>query len=256
MLGAIAGDIVGSAYEFKIYRSIKTELFSRGAHFSDDTVLTIAVADCILNNKDFAKTLKQYGRKYPLAGYGAGFSLWLMSGTLKPYNSFGNGSAMRVSPVGFAFDSEEKVLDMAKRSAEVTHNHPEGIKGAQAIAIAIFLARKGRDKETIRKYIEEKFSYKLDKKFNKFQRFCNFSAACQATVPLAIIAFLDSINYEDAIRNALKFGGDSDTIACMAGGIAQAYYKDIPPHIVEKTRQLLPCDFLKIIDNFNQKYRL
>lgn len=256
MLGAIAGDIIGSTYEFKNYKVVRTELFNPRAHFTDDTVLTIAIGDSILNNKDFAKTLKDYGRKYPFAGYGPGFSLWLISGRLTPYKSFGNGSAMRVSPIGFAFDSEAQVLEMAKRSAEVTHNHPAGIMGAQAIAIAIFFARADWSKESIKKYIEEKFSYKLGKKFSKFSRFFNFSTTCQGTVPLAIVAFLESNNYEDAIRRALMFGGDSDTIACMTGGVAQAYYKDIPRYIIEKTRQLLPPEFLSIVDSFNQKYNL
>ncbi len=256
MLGAIAGDIIGSAYEFNPFPNAKSELFRRGANFTDDTDLTIAVADCILNNRDFAQTLKQYGRKYPLAGYGAGFSLWLMSGSLKPYNSFGNGSAMRVSPVGFAFDSEEDVLDVAKKSAEVTHNHPEGIKGAQAIAMAIFLARKYQDKEVIKKYTEEKFSYKLNNKFNILNRLCNFDSTCKGTVPLAITAFLESNSYEDTIGKALMFGGDTDTICALAGGIAQAYYKNIPDYIVEKTRQVLLQEFLEIIDNFSQRYRL
>ena len=196
MIGAIAGDIIGSVYESHNTKRTDFELFSPRCRFTDDTVLTVAVADCILNGKDYAKTLHEYGRRYPNAGYGAAFKEWLLSDDLLPYNSFGNGSAMRVSPVGFAFDTMEKVLDEAKKSAEVTHNHPEGVKGARAVAASIFLAKKGECKEDIRKFVENAFGYNLNETLDYIRTYYAFDETCQSTVPQAIIAFLKSEDYE------------------------------------------------------------
>jgi ADP-ribosylglycohydrolase len=255
MIGAIAGDIIGSAYEWHNIKSKEFELFSPRSKFTDDTVLTVAVADCILNNKDYAKTLKEYGRKYPHAGYGGNFNRWLLSDDLGPYNSFGNGSAMRVSPVGFAFDTLDKVLSEAKRSAEVTHDHPEGIKGAQATAGAIFLARTGKDKKEIRDYIEATFKYDLSPTLVAIRPDYRFDETCQGSVPQAIIAFLESENYEDAVRNAVSIGGDSDTIACITGGIAEAFYKIIGNDIIRAARGLLDTRLLNIVDLFLKRFR-
>lgn len=256
MLGAIAGDIIGSVYEFNGIKSTEFELFSPGSTFTDDTVLTVAVADCILNGKNYIAAFREYGRKFPSSGYGGFFRQWLYSKNPKPYNSFGNGSAMRVSPVGFAFSSLEKVLREAEKSACVTHNHPEGIKGAQATAAAVFLARQGDSKAGIKEYIENSFGYNLHQTLDEIRPNYRFDETCQGSVPQSIVAFLESESYEDAIRKAVSIGGDSDTIACITGGIAQAYYKQIPNHIVLKVRQILHPDLLIILDRFNGKYRL
>lgn len=250
MLGAIIGDIIGSSYEFKGLKSTEFPLFTSASRFTDDTVLTVAVADCILHNRDYAKTFKEYGRRYPNAGYGGMFGNWLRSANSNSYNSYGNGSAMRVSPVGFAYRTIDEVLREAQRSAEVTHNHPEGIKGAQAIASAIFLGRTGKEKKEIRGYIEGRFGYDLNRTLDEIRPSYHFDETCQGSVPEAIIAFLESTDYEDTVRKAVSLGGDADTLACMAGGIAEAYYKKIPAHIVHGTRQILDNELLAIVDEF------
>ena len=256
MIGAIAGDIIGSAYEFHYTKNPDFDLFLPSSRFTDDTVLTIAVADCILHGKEYASTFKEYGHRYPHAGYGNRFHKWLGSESLAPYNSYGNGSAMRVSPVGFAFSSLDMVLQEAEKSAAVTHNHPEGIKGAQAIAASIFLARKGESKEGIREYIEGKFGYNLGQTLDEIRLWYRFDETCQGSVPQAVIAFLESSDYEDTVRKAVSLGGDSDTLACMAGGIAQAYYKQIPDYITRQVRVLLDTNLLTILDEFNKRYGL
>jgi len=252
MFGAIAGDIIGSVYE---YQPIKTEefpLFSAGCGFTDDTVMTVAVARAILEGGDYAAAMKDFGRRYPNAGYGGTFMKWIFEDAVQPYNSWGNGSAMRVSPIGLAFDSEERVLREAQLSAEVSHNHPEGIKGAQSTALAVFLARMGAGKEVIRHEISERFGYDLNRTVSEIRPTYRFDISCQGTVPEAIIAFLDSRDYEDAVRKAVSLGGDSDTLACIAGGIAAAFYKEIPPAIETTARKLLPEEFLEIIDKFRK----
>jgi ADP-ribosylglycohydrolase len=252
MLGAIAGDIIGSSYEWHNTKSYNFSLFTPQSSPTDDSTLTIAVADCILHKKDYARTFKEYGQRYPRAGYGGMFIKWLGSKDTSPYNSFGNGSAMRVSPVGFAFNTLGEVLFHAEKSAAVTHNHPEGIKGAQAIASSIFLARSGRGKQDIRNYVEKTFGYDLNQTLDEIRPTYEFDETCQGSVPQAIIAFLESNDYEDAIRKAISLGGDSDTIGCMTGGIAQAYYKVIPNYIVTKVRELLEEEFLEIVDEFTR----
>ncbi len=254
MIGAIAGDIIGSVYEHRPIKTTDFALFSPMSRFTDDTVMTVAVADSILHKANYAEKYLKYGRMYPNAGYGGFFMQWLFSTNPRPYNSFGNGSAMRVSPVGFAFSSIEEVLEEAKRSAEVTHNHPEGIKGAQATAAAVFLARKGESKNAIRKFIEERFGYSLDRKLDEIRPTYRFDVTCQGTVPPAITSFLESASYEDAVRKAVSLGGDSDTLACITGGIAQAYHKKIPLHIVNEVRRILPLDLLQVMDEFNDTY--
>ncbi|MEW6117161.1 MAG: ADP-ribosylglycohydrolase family protein [Nitrospirota bacterium] len=256
MIGAIAGDIIGSVYEWHNVKTTDFPLFGPQSQFTDDTVLTVAIADCILNGKGYAATLKEYGRRYPDAGYGVMFHGWILSDDNQPYNSFGNGSAMRVSPVGFAFDSSEDVLREAERSAAVTHNHPEGIKGAQAVAAAVFLAKTGKDKTHIKEYIENNFGYDLDRSLDEIRPAYRFDVTCPGSVPQAIRAFLESEHYEDAVRKAISIGGDSDTIACITGGIAQAYYKIIPQHIIEKVRDILTPDLLKVVDHFNERFNL
>ena len=256
MLGAIAGDIIGSIYEWHNIKTMEFPLFSPRSRFTDDTVLTVAVADAILNRKDYARTIWEYGRRYPHAGYGGRFTQWLKGEDLLPYNSFGNGSAMRVSPVGFACNSIDEVLVEAAKSAAVTHNHPEGIKGAQAVALAIFLARHDYRKADIKQEIESRFEYNLRRTLNDIGPGYKFDVSCQGSVPEAMIAFLESNNYEDAIRKAVSLGGDSDTIACIAGGIAQAYYKHIPDYIIEQLRIRLDPELLLVIDAFSDRYGL
>ena len=255
MIGAIAGDIIGSVYEANPIKSTSFSLFSPNSRFTDDTVLTIAVAFSILNDFNYASSIKNFGLKYPYAGYGGSFYRWLHSAESKPYNSWGNGSAMRVSPVGFAFNSIEDVLTEAKKSAEVTHNHPEGIKGAQATALAIFLAREGKSKAEICREISERFTYDLNRTIDEIRPDYHFDVSCQGSVPEAIIAFLESRDYEDAVRKGISLGGDSDTIACIAGGIAQAFYKEIPSEIISKARKMLPEEILTIIDEFTLIYK-
>ncbi|MFC2092018.1 ADP-ribosylglycohydrolase family protein [Elusimicrobiota bacterium] len=254
MLGAIAGDIIGSVYEHFPIKKTDFPLFKKRCRFTDDTVLTIAVADAILNSKDYSGSLKTWARKYPLAGYGPNFSLWFILNRSKPYNSWGNGSAMRVSPVGFAFDTLDKVLLQARKSAEVTHNHPEGIKGAQAAAAAIFLAKTGRNKSQIKEYIENNFSYTLDKTLDEIRPGYRFDISCQGTVPQALIAFFESVDFEDAVRKAVSLGGDSDTLACITGGIAQAFYREVPVKIIRHVRKILRPEMLAILDGFCEKY--
>jgi ADP-ribosylglycohydrolase len=256
MIGAIAGDIIGSVYESAGLKTTEFAIFTAHSTFTDDSVLTVAVADCILHGKDYATTFKQYARKYPYAGFGGMFLKWVHSDSLAPYNSFGNGSAMRVSPVGFTFDSMEEVLAEAKKSAEVTHNHIEGIKGAQAVASAIFLARQKESKNEIKGFVEKNFGYNLHQTLEEIRPHYYFNETCEGSVPQAIIAFLESENFEDAIRKAISLGGDSDTIACMTGGIAQSYYRSIPAYIIDEVKIRLDSELLEVVEQFNMRYCL
>lgn len=256
MIGAIAGDIIGSVFEQNPIKTTTFPLFAQTSRFTDDTVLSVAVADAILNQTDYAVALKTYACMYPTAGYGTSFFSWMQSDDPKPYNSWGNGSAMRVSAVGFAFDSVREVLREAQNSAAVTHNHPEGIKGAQATALAIFLARQGVAKPDIRRHIRHRFHYNLERSLAEMRPHYAFDISCQGSVPESIMAFLESENFEDAIRLAVSMGGDSDTMACIAGGIAQAYYGQIPSDIMLQVRQRLPEALLHIIDQFNSTYAI
>ncbi len=254
MIGAIAGDVIGSIFEHYAIKTTQFPLFSSYSRYTDDTVLTVAIADSILRKIDYGISLKKFGQKYPNAGYGDSFYRWIHSHNSRPYNSWGNGSAMRVSPVGFAFNSIEEVLNEAKKSAKVTHNHPEGVKGAQATALALFLAKTTQNKEKIKQEIKDRFTYNLDRTLDEIRPHYSFDISCQGTVPEAIIAFLESQSFEDAIRQGISLGGDSDTIACIVGGIAQAYYQDIPQEILSGVKERLPEEFLIIIDEFSTKY--
>ncbi len=253
ILGAIAGDVIGSVYEFNNTRTTDFPLFKKETTFTDDTVMTIAIADAILHDKDFAETILDYGKRYSNRGYGSRFFAWLAHDKpAPPYNSWGNGSAMRVSAVGFAYNDLETVLDKAAQTAAITHNHPEGIKGAQATAAAIYLARTGKSKAVIKAYITEMFGYDLDFTLDEIRPTFPFDESCEGTVPQSIVAFLESRDYESAIRLAISLGGDSDTIACITGGIAVAYYKEMPQKIVDKMRwEYLPAPFVTIIDEFD-----
>lgn len=254
IIGAVIGDVIGSVFEWNNIKTTDFNLFNPKCDFTDDTVLTIAVADCILNKKDFSKTIWEYGRKYRGRGYGGSFRNWLQKDNLKPYGSFGNGSAMRASAVGFAFNDIETVMEVAKQSAEATHNHPEGIKGAQATASAIFLARQGKSKQEIKDYITRTFKYNLDFTLDEIRPTYKFDVTCQGSVPQAIVAFLESSDFESAIRLAISIGGDSDTIACITGGIASAFYKQIPTEIMDFVVDKLPSEYIEIMNKFDEKH--
>ena len=251
--GAIIGDIIGSFYEFCNCKSTNISLFTGNSQFTDDTVMTIAVADWLLSEVPLQKTMSDWGQEYPNKGYGGMFYEWLFySKDKEPYNSFGNGAGMRVSPCGYYANSIEEALELARQSAEVTHNHPEGIKGAQAIASAIFWAREHKAKDEIRDYIEKTFGYNLHRTCDEIRPTYQFDETCQGSCPEAIIAFLDSHDYESAIRLAISLGGDCDTIACMTGGIAAAYY-GIPAWMVKYiASEYLPQYMRDIIERFDE----
>lgn len=254
MLGAIAGDVVGSVYENVRTKRKDFRLFTPLSTFTDDTVLTVAVADAIMRDADYGETIKRYARKHPLRGYGPRFLSWMATSGIKPYNSFGNGSAMRVSPVAYAFETEDDVLHQAQLSAQCTHNHPEGIKGAQSVALAVWLARNGADKQDIRKEVAGRFGYDLCRTIDKIRPSYKINLTCQGSVPEAIIAFLDSDSYEDAVRNAVSLGGDADTQACIAGAIAEAHYGRVPPDMADKVIPKLPHDLRGVVDTFCARY--
>jgi ADP-ribosylglycohydrolase len=254
MIGAIAGDIIGSYYEAFPTKETDFPLFPEYCRFTDDTVLTVAVADWILNGGDLVDHFHTYFDAYPQAGYGMSFVRWAGYKRRDPYNSWGNGSAMRVSPVGFAFDSLATVLAKAKESAEVTHNHEEGIRGAQATAAAIFLARNGRDKSAIKDYIESQFGYDLNRTIADIRPGYSFDESCQGSVPESIIAFLEAADYEQAVRNAVSLGGDADTMACIAGGVAEAYYGRVPELIRKKTFEFLDEQITTVTNDFVARF--
>ncbi|MFW6373668.1 MAG: ADP-ribosylglycohydrolase family protein [Thermodesulfobacteriota bacterium] len=255
MIGAIAGDMIGSVYEAHPIKTKDFPLFHPRCRFTDDSVLTIAVAQAILTDGDYRRRVWEIGRRHPHAGYGGSFIGWLHSSDPQPYNSWGNGSAMRVSPVGWAFGTVDEVLNEAARTAEISHNHPEGIKGAQAAALAVFLARTTRDKGLIKKEIAGRFGYDLDRSVDRIRPSYGFDVSCWGTVPEAVISFLEADAYEDTVRNAISLGGDSDTLACIAGGIAEAYYGPISNNILDKVKELLAPDLLQITERFCRKYR-
>lgn len=252
MIGAIAGDIIGSVYEARPIKTKDFALFHPQCRFTDDTVLTTAIAKAILSDGDYLKAVREMGRKYPDAGYGRSFSNWLRSDTPNPYNSWGNGAAMRVSPVGFAFDTTDAVLEEAARSARISHNHPEGIKGAQATALSVYLARTTRSKAAIKQAVADRFGYDLDRRLDEIRPSYGFDVSCQGTVPEAVICFLESESYEDAVRNAVSLGGDSDTLACIAGGIAGAYYGELDHHIQNKVKECLTEELWQITERFGR----
>lgn len=262
MYGAILGDIIGSPYEFN--RGNKTKefpLFSERSHFTDDTVMTIAVGDAFLRgladtteasiSETLIQHLRTWGRKYPRAGYGIRFHLWLQVQKPIPYNSFGNGSAMRVSAVAWLYDDLDEVRNAARLSAEITHNHPEGIKGAEATAAAIFLARTGHSKTEIKKYIEQTFEYDLSRTCDQIRPDYRHVESCQETVPEAITAFLEGDSFEEVIRTAVSLGGDCDTLSAIAGSIAEGFY-GVPEELKEECRRRLPEDLNSVLSRFDE----
>jgi ADP-ribosylglycohydrolase len=256
MLGAIAGDIIGSVHEFAPFKSEEFPLFVDESEFTDDSVLTVAVADCLLSGASYVDKLHEYTNAYPHCGYGARFWSWVNRGDREPYNSWGNGSAMRVSPVAYAFETLDEVLAEARRSAEVTHNHLEGVKGAQATATAVFLARKGSSKTEIREAVQTRFGYNLKRTVAEIRPAYLFNESCQETVPEAIIAFLDSENYEHAVRLAVSLGGDADTLACITGGIAEAFYMGVPEEIAETDWESLDKRLRRVVATFYERFKI
>jgi len=260
MIGAIAGDIIGSVYEFDNIKTKDFPLFVRGCSFTDDSVMTLALCEAILKSGDDKKDLsrnavscmQEIGRMYPHCGFGGMFMRWVFSDDPEPYNSFGNGSAMRVSGAAYAGDTLEEVLDIAEKITEVTHNHPEGIKGAKATAATTFLARTGATKEEIRKHIEENY-YRLDFTLDEIRPGYRFDVTCQGSVPQALEAFFESESYEDAIRNAVSIGGDSDTIGAITGAVAEAFY-GVPDEIRSRAESYLSSILLDILRRFEEKY--
>ena len=261
MYGAILGDIIGSPYEFEPF-NIKTKnfpLFTKYSRFTDDSVMTLAIAQAILDTtdkydlitlkKNFIYSMQSMGRKYPNAGYGGNFRIWLNKQNPEPYGSFGNGSAMRVSSVAWLYDDIISARNVAKLSAEVSHNHPEGIKGAEATASAIFLARKGFDKTAIRHYIEDNFAYSFSRTCDEIRPTYRFDVSCMGTVPEAMTAFFESVDFEDCIRTAVSLGGDCDTLTAIAGSIAEAYY-GTPESLKSECYRQLPDDLGSILLRF------
>jgi ADP-ribosylglycohydrolase len=254
MLGAIVGDFIGSVHEFAATKAKDFPLLDPGCTITDDSLLTIAVADWLLHDIDLVDRFHALVAAYPGAGWGLRFGEWASARDRAPYNSFGNGAAMRVSPVGWAFASLDETLTAAAQSAAVTHNHPEGIKGAQATAAAVYLARTGSDKEIIKREIAERFHYDLDRTVAGMRDTYHFNETCQQTVPEAIIAFLDGQDFEDTIRNAVSLGGDADTLACIAGSIAHAHYGDVPQHLSEAALRSLPDPLRIVWEEFAVRY--
>jgi ADP-ribosylglycohydrolase len=254
MLGAIAGDVIGSVHEHSRIKSTEFTLFDPSCSFTDDTVLSVATAYAILSGTPYEVAYRQFGRQHPHAGYGGSFYAWLMAEDAPPYQSWGNGSAMRVAPVGLAFADIDQVLSEAERSAAVTHDHLEGIKGAQATAVAVFLARSGASKDDIRRDLGDRFGYDLNRTVTQIRPDYRWDVSCQGSVPEAIVAFLDSADFEDAVRLAVSLGGDADTQAAIAGGIAEAFYGHIPDGIVESVRERLPAQFIEVIDAFGDAF--
>ncbi len=254
MLAAIAGDIIGSVHERSATRTTDFPLVVARSRFTDDTVMTVAVADCLVNARPYAATLRSYGRRWPEAGYGGMFRRWLADEAMGPYQSFGNGSAMRVSPVGWAMATLDEVMTEARRSAECTHDHPDGIAGAQALASAVFLARRGASKSEIRDHIEATFGYDLQRTISQVRGAYRFDVTCAGSVPEALIAFLDGDDVEQAIRLAISLGGDADTLASMAGAVAQAFYGELPPALVAVVEARLDPDLLAVTREFCERF--
>jgi ADP-ribosylglycohydrolase len=255
MLGAIAGDALGSTFEFQPVKTTEIPVLPKDSRFTDDSVLTVATAFSLLTDGDYAANYRLFGRLYPLAGYGARFKAWLEDGSLGPYNSWGNGSAMRVSPVGWAFETEDEVLAEAEKTAAVTHNHPEGIKGAQAVALAVFMARRDEEKDAIKQAITTRFGYDLERKIADIRPCYKFDVSCQGSVPEALICFLEGADWLEAVKLAISLGGDADTMACIAGAVAEAYYGGVPAEVAQTVRGMLPEHLAEVVSDFETQYR-
>jgi ADP-ribosylglycohydrolase len=254
MLGAIAGDMIGSVYEGWPHKATDFPLFGPASTFTDDSVLTVATAEALLGARPYEEVYRKFGRRYPHAGYGGSFLQWIFAHAAGPYGSWGNGSAMRVSPIGRALQSLDDVLAEAARSAAVTHDHPEGIKGAQAVAMAVFLARTGSSKSEIWREVSERFGYDLGRRVEDIRPAYQFEVSCQGSVPEALLCFLESGNFEEAVRLAVSLGGDADTQACIAGAVAEAFYGGVPEHIASEVWIRLPEEFRSVVRQFRKHF--
>ncbi len=254
MLGALVGDIVGSVYEWDNHCSKDFPLFTDRSFFTDDSVLTIALAEAILEQGDYAALMRRYGRRYPDAGYGGMFRRWLGDSSMGPYRSFGNGAAMRVSPVGWAYATLDDTLQQARAYTAVTHDHPEGIKGAQAVAGSIWMGRHGAGKAEICAWIIDYAGYDLSRSCDEIRPDYKFNETCQKTVPEALTAFLESTDFEDAIRLGISLGGDSDTLTCITGSVAEAFYGGVPAEIERETLARLDDPLRDVVCHFRGRY--
>lgn len=254
MLGAIAGDIIGSVHEYAAQKSKDFPLFHEQCWFTDDSLLTVAVAEHLLGGGEYVDLFHDYFHRYPEAGWGGRFYGWAKERRREPYQSYGNGSAMRVSAVGIAFDTLDDVRKRARESAAVTHDHPEGIRGAEATAAAVFLARNGRSQSEIRRHVESEYGYDLSRTLDGIREDYEFDETCQGSVPEALTAFLESRDYEDAVRNAISLGGDADTLACIAGGIAEAFYGGVPEPIAKRATAILDARLRGVVLEFYARY--
>lgn len=257
IIGAIAGDIIGSSHEFHPIKTKEFSLFNKRSRFTDDTIMTLAVAKWLINDKnskeELVKQLQKWGNKYPNGGYGRMFNNWLHTKNPEPYGSWGNGSAMRVSPVAWVGDTLEEVQKLAKASSVVTHDHPEGVKGALATADAIYLARIGSSKEEIKDHVEVRYGYNLDRTVDEIRPYYSFDVSCQGCIGESIVCFLDAEDYEDTIRNCISLGGDADTMAAIAGGIASAYW-EVPRDIHYKAINRLDYELLNVLIEFEDRF--
>ncbi len=255
IIGAVAGNMIGSRYSGKEYLA-ENSLLNDRLHFTSGSVLTVAVMDALLNGRDYVRTLQMYGRKFPDRGYGTTLLRWIMQDSPQPYHSWNNGAALRISPVGHACRTLDETLSEARKCAEISHSHPDGIKGAQATAASVFLAKNGRTKEEIRSYIESAFRYDLHRKIDTIRSRYFYDQSCESSVPEAIIAFLDSSDYENALMLAISLGKSNGSLACITGAIAQAFYKEIPGHIALPVIEQLSPEMIKVIDEFSNTYPL
>lgn len=254
MLGAIVGDVVGSVYEWDNHRSKEFPLFGHASIFTDDSVLTVALAEAILTGADYAVVMREYGRRYPSAGYGGMFRRWLGDASMGPYNSFGNGAAMRISPAGWAYPTLEETLERARLYTAVTHDHPEGVKGGQVTAGAIWMARHGRSKAEIRDWAVSFAGYDFSRTCDQIRPGYRFNETCQRTVPESLTAFFESTDFEDAIRLGVSLGGDTDTLTCITGSVAEAFYGGVPPEIERETLSRLDEPLRDVVQRFRKTY--
>lgn len=253
MIGAIAGDLIGSVHEFRPLKTTDFPLFVEESAVTDDTVLTVATAQVLLDGGAYAAAYRRWGLRYPDMGYGSMFRQWLRSADLGPYGSYGNGSAMRVAPIGWAFGTLEEVLEEAERSARATHDHPEGIKGARAVAGSVFLARTGAGRDGIRAFAAS-LGYDLDRTLAEVRPGYRFDESCQGSVPESLLAFLEAEDFEGAVRNAVSLGGDADTMACIAGGVAEGFYGGVPASIRAEVLRRLPVEMGAVATRFEAAF--
>jgi len=254
MLGAIAGDMIGAPWEAAGEKRREFPLFTEFSRYTDDTAMTVAVAHAILTDGDYARAMRAVGRRHPMAGYGRSFQEWLFDESMGPYGSYGNGAAMRASPIGEAAQSVEEALAEARRCAALTHDHPDGIAGAQAVALGVFLARSGASKEKIRHEVSVRTGYDLARTLAQIRPEYTWDLAASRSVPEAIVCFLEAGDFEAAVRNAVSLGGDADTMACIAGALAEAYWGEVPAHVAAEVRNRLPEDFTPVLDAFEARF--